>query len=183
MERFKKSGVLFWVLLIVSVALPAWAQTITKKNVFVAKLTRTSTNWATNQGGSGQMLTVSSRSGNVMSFKFDYMVRSFNLGGAAVGDSYEHLVRRVSLTSSDWAGEIVLCDSTNADIDDDCVYDDSDTTLGHGNLDIDGSITQSMLPAGPFMSMAAFYNSVMLEHVQIHFNNPADFSGTFLKQM
>jgi hypothetical protein len=118
MERLKGS-VVFWVLLLVSVAMPL-SLSARSKQAYLANISK---------GGNGIGTSVIF----VPAGPPEYNVRTFNLPGQ-VGT-------KVSLSAPGWPGQIVLCE--NGGLAGDCTYD------GSGNLDIEGAIVPAMMiPAG-----------------------------------
>jgi hypothetical protein len=155
MERYKR-GVIFWVLLITSIALPVSAQKAIKKQLY-------GTNIAVNGTGVGTATIVLSQSSPT------YMVRTYG--------QPNHVVTRVALQRNDgsWPGEIVLCENgTSAG---DCTYDDSNG----GNLDIEGAIVAPMFPAG--VTGGDFLNALQGGTLSIQLNYGAAGTGVFVRYM
>jgi hypothetical protein len=152
MERLNR-GLVFWVLLLVSIALPLSAQKTVKKQLHVASI-------ATEAGagvGNGSLLISTSNP--------EYRVRTLNLpnqGGT-----------KVSLLRSDlsWPGEIVLCE--NGGTAGDCSYDDS------GNLDLEGALVGPMFPPGVTGGM--FNTALSTGTLMIRINGGAAGAGIFIR--
>jgi hypothetical protein len=117
MDRLNR-GLVFWVLLFVSIALPLSAQKIVKKQLYVASISSSGSGV-----GSASMLLSTSNP--------EYQVRTFALPGGAG--------TKVALTAPGWSGEIVLCENATASP---CTYDAT------GNLDIEGVVVGPMFPPG-----------------------------------
>jgi hypothetical protein len=153
MERYKR-GVIFWVLLITSIALPVSAQKAVKKQLY-------GTNIAVNGTGVGTATIVLSQSSPT------YMVRTTS--------QPNQVVTRVTVQRNDgsWPGDIVLCENgTSAG---DCTYDES------GNLDIEGAIVGPMFPAG--VSGGDFLNALQGGTLSIQLNDGAAGTGLFVRYM
>jgi len=144
MERLKR-GILFWVLLAVTVALPASAQQTVKKHLYHATVKDS----AGSALGPGQILTP-----NRSSLPPSYMVRSLVQG-----------VTKVSLQRDDvpWpAGSIILCENGNPAAGD-CTYD------ADGRLDIEGAIVPAMFPTG--LNGGALITALQSGHLLLVFND------------
>jgi hypothetical protein len=115
MDRLNR-GLVFWVLLFVSIALPLSAQKTVKKQLYVANISSSGSGV-----GSATMLLSTSNP--------EYQVRTFALPGGAGG--------KVALVAPGWPGEIVLCENGTTSP---CTYDAS------GNLDLEGAIVGAMFP-------------------------------------
>jgi hypothetical protein len=149
MERLKRS-VLFWVLLLVSVALPVAAQKTVKKQLY-------QTNIAIGSSGVGSSMILFSQSNPF------FMVRTNALPNM--------VVTRVSLVSDqgDWPGEIVLCENgTSAG---DCTYDAT------GNLDLEGYLVAPMFPPG--LTGGQFVTTLQSEHLSVRLNGGTEGVGTY----
>jgi hypothetical protein len=117
MERMK-AGVMFWVLLLVSVAMPASAQKVVKKQLYQATI-------AVDTMGKGSSTILVSTSSP------EYLVRTYSYP--------DQSVTRVALAPVDNAWELVLCDNSGAEA---CTYG------ADGNLDLEGFIVGPMFPPG-----------------------------------
>ena len=109
-------GSAFWVLLIVAALLPATL--MANKQMYAAKISKDGFG-----AGSSTIL--------VKSTGYEYMARTQNRAG--------QVITQVSLTPTGGGWSIVLCDSQNEFVEDDCTYS------ADGNLDIEGAITPSHL--------------------------------------
>jgi hypothetical protein len=156
MERFNRS-LLFWVLLVVTVALPVSAQVKFKKQVYATNIFDTS-----HRGiGVAQFSICVATGGGACPNNiggFNYIARTYGFPG----------VTKATLDGDatiPWPGEIVLCDNNDAS-QAPCEYDAS------GNLDIEGAIVAAMFPAPGFGG--TFFNTVTQEHLMIHLYSGAD---------
>ena len=165
MERFKL-GLVFWVLLLVSVTLPVSAQKQVKKQLYGTNLSN---------GGCG----VGTTSILVSQTPPEYLVRTHALPG--------HAVTKVTLLKDDltWGGEIVLCENGGAAGD--CTYNESDDYDGHGNLDLEGVIVGQMFPTGPggvpLVTGAQFLPALQGGHLMIRLNDGEAGSGVYVRIM
>lgn len=159
MEKFKR-GVIFWVLLLVSVALPASAQKAQKKILYEAQI-------KIGSAGKGGAQIVQKSSG------FDYMVRSFVYPDMSVVKVYFQI-------SGD-GREIILCE--NGGLAGDCAYIDEDPdTPEDGNVDIEGAVTQTMLNLAG-VSPIEFYNALQSQVLTVQLNQDGEKgSGTFIRR-
>jgi hypothetical protein len=152
MERLNR-GLVFWVLLLVSIAHPLSAQKTVKKQQYA-------TNIKTSSGAGVGTASMVLPTGNP-----EYRVRTNALPGQAGV--------KVSLRRSDgsWPGEIVICE--NGGSAGDCTYDDS------GNLDLEGVIVGPMFPPGVTGGM--FIQTLQGELLEILINGGAAGSGIFVR--
>jgi hypothetical protein len=152
MERFK-SGIVFWVLLIVSIALPVSAQKAIKKQLYQANISV-----GTIGKGSATMLLSQGAP--------EFMARTYAYPNSSV--------TRVSLVRDDgsWPGEVVLCE--NGGLAGDCTYSTD------GNLDIEGAINGPMLGLAGITG-AQFLNALQNDHMKIQLNGGGLGVGTFIR--
>ena len=115
MERYKR-GITFWVLLLVSVALPT--SLLATKQLYHTKLLN-----AAGQGKGSSIISV--RSGS-----YEYEARTYGIPNYAVQQVW------LAPTSNEWA--VSLC-TNGGPIEDDCTYS------ADGNVNIAGAITPTML--------------------------------------
>jgi hypothetical protein len=151
MERLKRS-VVFWVLLLVSVALPVAAQKTIKKQLYHANI-------SIGSSGVGSSTILFSQSNPF------YLVRTTNLPN--------YTVVRVSLVSDEgtWPGEIVLCENgTQAG---DCTYDET------GNHDLEGYVVAPMFPIG--LSGGDFVEALRGGHLTVKLNGGTAGVGTYVR--
>ena len=151
MDRLHR-GLVFWVLLFVSIALPISAQKAVKKSLFVAQI---ATESGFGVGSSSIVLSTSSP---------EYRVVTFNLPGQAG--------TKVAMVDPTWGGgEVVLCE--NGGTAGNCDYNAS------GNLDIEGSIVGPMLPPGVTGGM--FIDSLRNGRLSVRINNGSAGSGVYFQ--
>ena len=117
-----RRGSAFWVMLLVAALLPATL--LATKQVHKADIK--------DAAGKG----VGSAVINIRNGQYTYMARTFARPGQTV-----NLVE-LTPTAGNGTWRVTLCNSLNASMDDDCVYDSS------GNLDIEGPISPSDLMLG-----------------------------------
>lgn len=144
-------GSAFWVLLIVAALLPATL--LASKQLYAAKIFG---NGGTGPGGGTATIVVQSTG-------YEYMVRTMNR---------PNQITQVRLEPVGSAWSIVLCDSTNEPVEDNCLY------APDGNIDIEGAITpMHMIPVG--VSGRQFIEALRNGQLQVVLSDGS--AGTFTR--
>jgi len=153
MERAKRS-LLFWMLLLISIALPATAQTPVKKILFQAKIKALDANTGNYVGkGVGQITAVPTG--------LQYYVFTHDTATQ---------VQKVSLRPSDNSWEIVICETGS--LVGNCKYDID------GNVDMEGPISDTMMILSG-VSGKTLHDTLKAGDLWIHLDNGVLGSGNF----